>query len=68
MVLSSSGKECSILPLIKTKDNHKINSIMKFYDRLSDLVNGWGYSENEAREILAEEIAEYEPYQHDFEC
>lgn len=41
---------------------------MKFYDRLSDLVNGWGYSENEAREILAEEIAEYEPYQHDFEC
>ena len=41
---------------------------MNYFDRLSDLVNGWGYSENEAREILAEEGSDYGYAMHDFEC
>ena len=44
-----------------------MDTTMTYFERLSDLVNGWGDSENEAREILADEG--YGAYDmHDFEC
>lgn len=39
-----------------------------YYERLNDLVIGWGYSENEAREMLAEEGADYGYTLHNFDA
>lgn len=61
----------NLLPLNKSKQSLKTNQIMAtmtYFERLQDLVNGWGYSENEAREILADEGYENTYQMHDFEC
>ena len=45
-----------------------MNANHSFHEKLNDLVIGWGYGENEAREMLQDEEMEYGYCMHDFEC